>query len=120
MTAIELTVAAGPLADAVVRRVTSAIAAQVDLPVDRIQDAGLAVDSALDCVSAERVHARVISHDGAVELHLGPVDPRSLEGLAATELPHPGAMLRGVVDAMWVDESAAGGPTVCFRLGDAP
>lgn len=111
--AVTLTVAAGPYADAVLRRVTRAIATQAELPIDRVQDAALVADGILDCVAARRVVSRLRVDGEAVELRVGPVDEdtghRIVRGSSDVPL---GAILRRLSDRLWMDEDE-----LCVRIG---
>lgn len=111
---VVLTVTAGPYADAILRRVTRAMATQADLPIDRVQDAALAADGILDCVVPTRVVSRLRVDGNAIELRVGPVDSHiALEVVGGGASHSPiGVILRRLSDRLWMDQNE-----LCIRIG---
>ena len=70
---IEVHLTAGPIADAVLRRLVGAVAAQGELPIDRIHDATLIVDSLLGALATDRVSAVLQPHKHGLEISIGPL-----------------------------------------------
>lgn len=114
MSQARITVSGIPLAEAVLRRVAGAMAAQVDLPIDRVSDTILAVEAAVASV-ADAVVTSIVSLGGdSIEVRIGPMGDDVARDFDATELPALGAVLRGLTDRAWLDQS-----DVCITVGGA-
>ena len=101
---IEVHLTAGPIADAVLRRLVSAVAAQGEVPIDRIHDATLIVDALLGALATDRVSAVLIPLERGIEIAIGPLlDGEGTRILDATELPDLGSVLHGLSDRVWID-----------------
>ncbi len=115
---IEVHLTAGPVADAVLRRLVSAVAAQGELPIDRIHDAALITDALLGALATERVSALLVPHERGVEIAVGPL----LEGegariLTETEHPELGSIVHGLSDRVWVDAQRGPREYLCVLVG---
>lgn len=115
---IDLEVAAGPIGDAVIRRVVAAGAAQSRLPIDRINDAILAVDALLGALAAARLCVTIIPLGAGIDIAIGPTDPeeaeRLLNGAAAGGV---GVVVRGLSERVWIDGDREHGRRIAFRVG---
>jgi hypothetical protein len=115
--AVHLELTAGPVADAVARRVIGAVGAQGTLPIDRIHDALIAIDMLLDAVVADRLHLSVTPRAPGLEIAIGPVDAGQAERIVG-EASEIGAVLRGLTDRVWTDPSTSpAAVTVCVAIG---
>ncbi|HEX2503516.1 MAG TPA: hypothetical protein VHK00_06205 [Miltoncostaeaceae bacterium] len=101
------------LAGPVLERVVAALAARVDLPIDRVSDAQIA--SAALAVAASReladepLRVEFVSEPGSVTVRLGPLPAgaatRVVEG---TAVPGFGAIVERLVDRWSVDRAEGG------------
>jgi hypothetical protein len=94
----------GPLAAGLVGRALGAVAARCELPLDRLDDALLAVDVVCDDglreAPATPVRVRVAGLDGEVWLHVGPLPTGRVEGLLGVPaLPGGPPLLEALADA---------------------
>jgi len=107
-------VTAGPLADPVLGRVVSLLAARVDFSIDRLSDAQI-VSDALAAHSAEQaldghVVVSMQETDRILDLRIGPLRPGGGEILVqATEVPGLGRLLEQLVDEVDVEPTVAEG-----------
>ena len=116
---IEVQLTAGPIADAVLRRLVSAVAAQGEVPIDRIHDASLIMDSLLGALATDRISAVLMPLAHGIEIAIGPlVDGEGTRILDATELPELGSVVHGLSDRVWID-TRPGRPQeyLCVRVG---
>ena len=116
---IEVHLTAGPIADAVLRRLVSAVAAQGEVPIDRIHDATLIMDSLLGALATDRIAAVLMPLEHGIEIAIGPlVDGEGSRLLDATELPELGSVVHGLSDRVWID-TRPGRPQeyLCVRVG---
>ena len=93
-------VAPGPYAAGLLGRALGAIAARFDLPLDRLDDALLAIDALCDQAAPDRVlRVRVAGMEGEVWLHVGPLqDDEAGELLEATAIPGGPPLLPSLAD----------------------
>lgn len=109
---------AGPIADAVLRRLVSAVAAQGEVPIDRIQDATLIMDSLLGALETDRISAVLMPLERGIEIAIGPlVDGEGNRILDATELPELGSVVHGLSDRVWIDTQRGPQEYLCVRVG---
>lgn len=117
---IEVHLTAGPIADAVLRRLVCAVAAQGDVPIDRIHDATLIMDSLLGALATKRVSARLLPCEHGIEMAIGPlVDGEATHLLNATELPDLGSIVRGLSDRVWIDTQPGPEEYLCVHVGQS-
>ncbi len=110
---VTVTVDAGPIADAVLRRVVGAVAAQSRLPIDRLRDAALVIDTILGTLASDEISALFTSHEQEIQIAVGPVSAdEAARLLRPTEFPESGAILHGLGDRVWVDDAR-----VCVVVG---
>ncbi len=115
---VEVHLTAGPIADAVLRRLVSAVAAQGDLPIDRIQDATLIMDSLLGAIATDRVSALLMPLERGIEIAIGPLpDGEGSRILSATELPEVGSVVHGLSDRVWIDTQRGPQEYLCVLVG---
>ena len=115
---IEVTLTAGPVAAAVLRRVVGAVAAQAELPIDRIQDATLVMDTLLGALAADKVSAVFVPREQGIEIAVGPLmDGEGARLLSQIELPDPGPIVRGLSDRVWIDGEGRPQEYVCVLIG---
>lgn len=117
---ISVHLTAGPIADAVLRRLVGAVAAQGDLPIDRIHDATLIMDSLLGALATERVSARLLPCERGIEMAIGPLaDREATRILNATELPELGSIVHGLSDRVWIDTRPGPQEYLCVLVGQS-
>jgi hypothetical protein len=115
---IEVHVTAGPIADAVLRRLVSAVAAQGEVPIDRIHDATLIMDSLLGALATDRVSAVLMPLQRGIEIAIGPLqDGEGARILDATALPELGSVVRGLGDRVWIDTQRGPQEYLCVLVG---
>ena len=115
---IEVHLTAGPIADAVLRRLVSAVAAQGEVPIDRIHDATLIMDSLLGALATDRISAVLMPLEHGIEIAIGPlVDGEGTRILDATELPELGSVVQGLSDRVWIDTRRGPQEYLCVRVG---
>lgn len=103
---IVLRVASGPIADAVVRRVVGAVGAQAELPIDRLQDAGLVTDAILDHLDRDHVEMRIGAGDLGLELAVGPLaGGEAARIIDRSRMPDLGSIIERLADRLWVERS---------------
>jgi hypothetical protein len=110
------------LAGPVLERVVAALAARVDLPVDRLSDAQIA--SAAAAAAAERELAdgtplavELQGEPGAVTVTLGPLpDGAAARVVEETAVPGVGAIVERLVDR-WSVQRAGGGERLSLDIG---
>jgi hypothetical protein len=103
---IVLRVASGPLADAVVRRVVGAVGAQAELPIDRLQDAGLVTDAILDHLDGDQVQIRLGTGTQGLELAVGPLAGGEADQIIdRSRMPDLGSIIERLADRVWIERS---------------
>lgn len=117
---IDLEVTAGPIADAVVRRVIAAGAAQSRLPIDRINDAILAIDALLGALAAPRVTISIVPLDEGIDVAIGPTDDHEAARILGDMDPGGvGAVVHGLSERVWLDGDGEPGRRIAYRVGRA-
>lgn len=117
---IAVRVAAGPVADAVLRRVVSAFGAQADLSIERIQDANLIIDTILGGIAADPVSAVVRRDDRGLEFAIGPLADGEGDRMIHDEVsPELGPIIRFLADRVWIDRDRGPFPYMCATVGRA-
>ncbi len=115
---VEVTLTAGPVADAVLRRIVGAVAAQAALPIDRINDATLIMDTLLGVLATEHVSALFVPHHQGIEIAVGPLaDGEGTRLLTDAELPELGSIVHGLSDRVWVDAERRPHEYLCVLIG---
>lgn len=110
------------LGEPVLERVIGAVAARVDLPVDRLADAQL-VSAALVASAFRHSPDGVLcveleADDGGVELGVGPLAPGAAARVVAeSELPGVGVVLQRLVDRWSIDPLDSGDEMLRLRIG---
>ena len=116
-----LTMRAEDLREPVLERVVAALAARVDLPLDRISDAQLA--SSVLIRGANRhavdgvVRVELDVEDGAVGLSVGPLPTGGGSRMAAEDVPGVGPELERLVDAWSVEAIDDATETLRLSIG---
>lgn len=110
------------IAEAVLERVVAALAARVDLPVDRLADAqlvGAALVSAAAHHSPDGVLCIELGADaGSVDLAVGPLPRGGANSVVAeSALPGVGVVLELLVDEWGVDALDSGDEMLRLRIG---
>jgi hypothetical protein len=115
---IDVEVTAGPIADAVIRRVVAASAAQSRLPIDRINDAVLAADALLGALATSFVSVTLVPLDEGIEVSIGPTSDREAQQILDEMHPGgPGAVVRGLSERVWLGGDPDGRHCITFRVG---
>lgn len=115
---IEVQLAAGRIADSVLRRIVGAVAAQGELPIDRIHDATLITDAVLGALATDRVTAVLTPHERGIEVAVGPLEEgEGLRILNAAELPEVGSVIHRLSDRVWIDADRGVHEYLCFVVG---
>jgi hypothetical protein len=111
------------LAEAVLGRVVAALAARVDLSLDRLADAQLAsaaaASAAAPLLDDEGLRVELDGVPGRVTVRLGPL-PAGAAGrvLRDSAVPGVGDIVDRLVDRCSVDRHADGGETLCLAIAD--
>jgi serine/threonine-protein kinase RsbW len=121
--AVVLSAPTGPLAQPVLGRVLSLLAARVDFSIDRLSDAQIVSDALAAHVGGQaldgRVEVAVEESDRSLILRVGPLRDGGAEALvAATELPGLGRLLPQLVDDIEVEVTAGAGEMLRLRLAE--
>lgn len=108
------------LREPVLERVVAALAARVDLPIDRVADAQI-VAAALVAATADQgddvLSVDLDARDDAVGLAVGPLPAgTAARVVAASRLPGVGVVLERLVDG-WSVEEHGGGETLRLSIG---
>ncbi|HMN98534.1 MAG TPA: hypothetical protein PKD59_03905 [Miltoncostaeaceae bacterium] len=116
-----LTMRAEDLREPVLERVVAALAARVDLPLDRLSDAQLA--SSVLIRGANRhavdgvVQVALDVEDGAVGLSVGPLPTGGGSRMVAEDVPGVGPVLERLVDAWSVEPIDDATETLRLSIG---
>ena len=116
-----LTMRAEDLREPVLERVVAALAARVDLPLDRLSDAQLA--SSVLIRGANRhavdgvVRVELDVEDGAVGLSVGPLPAGQGSQMVAEDVPGVGPVLERLVDAWSVEPIDDATETLRLSIG---
>ena len=116
-----LTMRAEDLREPVLERVVAALAARVDLPLDRLSDAQLA--SSVLIRGANRhavdgvVRVELDVEDGAVGLSVGPLPAGQGSQMVAEDVPGVGPVLERLVDAWSVEPIDDSTETLRLSIG---
>ena len=116
-----LTMRAEDLREPVLERVVAALAARVDLPLDRLSDAQLA--SSVLIRGANRhavdgvVRVELDVEDGAVGLSVGPLPAGQGSQMVAEDVPGVGPVLERLVDAWSVEPIDEATETLRLSIG---
>ena len=116
-----LTMRAEDLREPVLERVVAALAARVDLPLDRLSDAQLA--SSVLIRSANRhavdgvVRVELDVEDGAVGLSVGPLPAGGGSRMVSEDVPGVGPVLERLVDAWSVEPIDGATETLRLSIG---
>lgn len=112
---------AADLREPVLERVVAALAARVDLPLDRLSDAQLASSAVIRSVNRHAidgiVRVELDTEDGALWLTVGPVPAGEAERMVAEGLPGVGPVLERLVDAWSVEPSDDGTEALRLSIG---
>jgi serine/threonine-protein kinase RsbW len=119
--AVVLSVPTGPLAQPVLGRVLSLLAARVDFSIDRLSDAQIVSDALATHVGAQALDARVEvaveEADRSLILRVGPLRDGGGDALvAATELPGLGRLLPQLADQVEVEPASGAGEFLRLRM----
>ena len=109
------------LREPVLERVVAALAARVDLPLDRLADAQL-VSTALVRGATRHVVDGVLcvdleTHDGSIGLTVGPLPVGEGRQLVGEGLPGIGPVLERLVNAWSVEPLGGGGEVLRLSIG---
>lgn len=119
--AARLRIARSDLREAVLGRVVAALAAQVDLPIDRVSDAqliGAALVAAADRRGAGSLEVELLTAERCVELRVGPLPAGAGGALVAdSALPGVGVVLERLVDGWRVEGDGNGSETLALTIG---
>jgi hypothetical protein len=111
-------VAAGRIGDAVLRRMIGAVGAQADLPIERIQDATLIVDTILDGIAADPISAILSRRERGLEIAIGPLaDGEGERLLDDGATPETGSIVGALADRAWIDHDRAADAYLCVSVG---
>jgi hypothetical protein len=115
-----LRVRRGDLREPVLERVVAALAARVDLPVDRLADAQLviaALVSAAEPVTNGVLRVEVGAAEGSVQIAVGPLQPGAPARVVAdSALPGVGTVLERLVD-VWTIEPRGDAEMLHLTIG---
>lgn len=115
---IEVRLTAGPVADAVLRRIVGAVAAQAELPIDRIHDATLVMDTLLGALATKQVSAVLVPREHGIEIAVGPLlDGEGGRLLTDTAFPDLGSIVHGLSDRVWIDDERCPQEFLCVLIG---
>jgi serine/threonine-protein kinase RsbW len=120
---VVLSVPTGALAQPVLGRVLSLLAARVDFSIDRLSDAQIVSDALATHVGAHALDARVEvsveEADRSLVLRVGPLRDGGGDALvAATELPGLGRLLPQLADEIAVEPAAEKGELLRLRMAE--
>lgn len=120
--AARLLVRRAELSEPVLERVVAALAARVDLPLDRLSDAQIASGAVATAASRHAADGAVsVEFDGVpgeVVVRLGPLPSGAAERVVRdTAVPGIGAIVERLVDRFTVERDAAGSETLCLAIG---
>jgi serine/threonine-protein kinase RsbW len=110
---VSLSAPAGPLAQPVLGRVLSLLAARVDFSIDRLSDAQIVSDALAQHVGGQALDGRVAvaveEANRSLVIRIGPLREGGGDALvAATELPGLGRLLPQLADELLVEPSGEG------------
>jgi serine/threonine-protein kinase RsbW len=122
--AVVLSAPTGPLAQPVLGRVLSLLAARVDFSIDRLSDAQIVSDALAAHVGGQaltgRVEVAVEEADRSLILRVGPLRDGGGDALvAATELPGLGRLLPQLADDIEVEPAAGAGELLRLRIAES-
>jgi hypothetical protein len=120
--AARLLVRRAELSEPVLERVVAALAARVDLPLDRLSDAQIASGAVAAATSRHTVDgALCVEFDGEpgeVVLRLGPLPSGAAARVVRdSAVPGLGAIVERLVDRFTVERGADGDETLCLEIG---
>lgn len=108
------------LREPVLERVVAALAARVDLPIDRVADAQIVAATLVAATADHRSDVLSVdleARDDAVGLAIGPLPSGTgARVVADSRLPGVGVVLERLVDG-WSVEEDGGGETLRLRIG---
>jgi hypothetical protein len=112
------------LSEAVLGRVVAALAARVDLSLDRLADAQIAsaaaASAAAPLLEDEGLRVELDGAPGRVTVRLGPLPAgAAARVLRDSAVPGVGDIVDRLVDRWSVDRHADGGETLCLAIADA-
>lgn len=122
--AARLLIRRAELSEPVLERVVAALAARVDLPLDRLSDAQIVSGAVAAAASRNLVNgALCVEFDGKprnVVLRLGPLPSGTAARVVRdSAVPGLGAIVERLVDRYTVERNAGGAETLCLEIGAA-